>query len=72
MSKDDWIVLIGFSRGAIVGTIAAAVERRLRSVALLYGAHFDALEQPPCPAERLRRSSRRRRLRPTIRVLPTG
>ncbi len=39
------IVLIGISRGAIVSTIAAAVERRFRSVALLYGAHFDALER---------------------------
>ena len=39
------IVLIGFSRGAIVGTIAGAVHRRFRSVALLYGAHFDALER---------------------------
>lgn len=44
------IVLIGFSRGAIVGTIAAAVERRFRSVALLYGAHFDALERAHLPA----------------------
>lgn len=44
------IVLIGFSRGAIVGTIAAAVERRLRSVVLLYGAHFDALEHEHLPA----------------------
>jgi len=44
------IVLIGFSRGAIVGTIAAAVDQRLRSVALLYGAHFDALEREHLPA----------------------
>jgi dienelactone hydrolase len=44
------IVLIGFSRGAIVGTIAAAVDRRVRSVALLYGAHFDALEREHLPA----------------------
>jgi dienelactone hydrolase len=44
------IVLIGFSRGAIVGTIAAAADRRLRSVALLYGAHFDALEREHLPA----------------------
>jgi dienelactone hydrolase len=44
------IVLIGFSRGAIVSTIAAAVERRFRSVALLYGAHFDALEREHLPA----------------------
>jgi dienelactone hydrolase len=44
------IVLIGFSRGAIVSTIAAAVDRRIRSVALLYGAHFDALEREHLPA----------------------
>jgi dienelactone hydrolase len=44
------IVLIGFSRGAIVGTIAGAVDRRLRSVALLYGAHFDAFEREHLPA----------------------
>jgi dienelactone hydrolase len=44
------IVLIGFSRGAIVSTIAAAVDRRVRSVALLYGAHFDALEREHLPA----------------------
>jgi dienelactone hydrolase len=44
------VVLIGFSRGAIVGTIAAAVERRFRSVVLLYGAHFDALEREHLPA----------------------
>ena len=44
------IALIGFSRGAIVGTIAAAVDRRVRSVALLYGAHFDALEREHLPA----------------------
>ena len=44
------IVLVGMSRGAIVGVIAAAVERRLRAVALLYGAHFDALEREHLPA----------------------
>ena len=44
------VVLIGFSRGAIVGTIAAAVDRRFRSVVLLYGAHFDALEREHLPA----------------------
>ena len=44
------VVLIGFSRGAIVGTIAAAVDQRFRSVALLYGAHFDALEREHLPA----------------------
>lgn len=44
------IVLVGFSRGAIVGTIAGAVDRRFRSVVLLYGAHFDALEREHLPA----------------------
>ena len=44
------IVLIGISRGAIVASIAAAVEKRFRSVALLYGAHFDALEREHLPA----------------------
>ena len=44
------VVLIGFSRGAIVSTIAAAADRRFRSVALLYGAHFDALEREHLPA----------------------
>ncbi|MBA2260595.1 MAG: acetylxylan esterase [Acidobacteria bacterium] len=44
------VVLIGISRGAIVGSIAAAVEKRFRSVALLYGAHFDALERAHLPA----------------------
>jgi len=44
------VVLIGISRGAIVGSIAAAVEKRFRSVALLYGAHFDALERGHLPA----------------------
>ena len=44
------IVLIGLSRGAIVAPIAAAADRRLRSVALLYGAHFDALEREHLPA----------------------
>ena len=44
------VVLIGISRGAIVGSIAAAVEKRFRSVALFYGAHFDALERGHLPA----------------------
>jgi dienelactone hydrolase len=44
------VVLIGASRGATVGVIAAAVEQRLRAVAMLYGAHFDALEREHLPA----------------------
>lgn len=44
------IGLVGISRGAIVGTIAGAAERRLAAVALLHGAHFDALESGHLPA----------------------
>jgi dipeptidyl aminopeptidase/acylaminoacyl peptidase len=44
------IALVGHSRGAIVGTIAGGAERRLAAVALLYGAHFDALERGHLPA----------------------
>lgn len=44
------IALVGFSRGAIVGTIAGGADRRLAAVALLYGGHFDALEREHLPA----------------------
>jgi dienelactone hydrolase len=40
----------GHSRGATVGVIVAAVERRLAAVALLLPAHFDALERQHLPA----------------------
>jgi dienelactone hydrolase len=38
------VALVGFSRGAQLGMIIGAVERRFAAVALLYGGHFDALE----------------------------
>ncbi len=45
---------VGFSRGAIVGAIVGGVEKRFASVAMLFGAHFDALEREHlgviCPA----------------------
>jgi pimeloyl-ACP methyl ester carboxylesterase len=44
------IALIGISRGAIVASIAGAVEKRLAGVALVYGGHFDALETGHLPA----------------------
>ena len=44
------IGLVGFSRGAIVGTIVGAADRRLSAVALLLGGHFDALEKGHLPA----------------------
>lgn len=44
------LALVGFSRGAVVATIAGAVERRLSAVVLLYGGHFDALEREHLPA----------------------
>jgi len=46
--------IVGGSRGAIVATIAAGVERRLSPVLLLFAGHFDALETnhqgAACPA----------------------
>lgn len=44
------IGLFGISRGAQVGTIAGAVERRLVAVLLLHGGHFDRLESEHLPA----------------------
>jgi len=44
------IALVGFSRGAEVGLIVGAAERRLAAVASLYGGHFDALETGHLPA----------------------
>ena len=44
------IALMGFSRGAIVGTIAAAVDKRFASVILSFGGHFDAGEREHLPA----------------------
>jgi dienelactone hydrolase len=57
------IGLIGFSRGAVVGTVAAGVEKRLSPIVLLYGGHFDLLERehkgPACPANYIGRISPR-------------
>jgi dienelactone hydrolase len=44
------IGLVGFSRGAMVATIAGGAERRLGAVVNLYGGHFDALEREHLPA----------------------
>ena len=55
------IALVGFSRGAQVGSIVGAVERRFAAVALLHGGHFDALENghrpAACPANYIGRIS---------------
>jgi hypothetical protein len=55
--------MIGFSRGAVVGTIAAGVEKRLSPVVLLWGGHFDLFERehkgPACPANYIGRISPR-------------
>jgi pimeloyl-ACP methyl ester carboxylesterase len=51
--------IVGTSRGAIVATIAAGVERRLSPVLLLFAGHFDALETnhqgAACPANYIAR-----------------
>jgi dienelactone hydrolase len=48
------IALAGFSRGGILASIVGAAEARLAGVALLFAAHFDALEHThaaaACPA----------------------
>jgi len=48
------IGIVGFSRGAIVESIAAGVDRRLSPVLMVYGGHFDALDNnhlaAACPA----------------------
>ncbi|HUH12024.1 MAG TPA: dienelactone hydrolase family protein [Longimicrobiales bacterium] len=44
------IGLIGFSRGATVGAIVGAVEKRFGAVVLLLGTHFDAGEREHLPA----------------------
>ena len=49
-AEPERIGLLGFSRGAQVGAIAGATERRLAAVVLLYGGHFDALEREHLPA----------------------
>jgi dienelactone hydrolase len=42
--------LVGFSRGAILGAIAAGVDRRISPTVFLFGGHFDALETGHLPA----------------------
>lgn len=44
------VALIGNSRGAIVASIAGAIDRRLSVVVLLFAGHFDALENNHLPA----------------------
>jgi dienelactone hydrolase len=44
------IGLLGLSRGAIVGAIAAGADRRLAVAVLILGAHFDAREREHLPA----------------------
>jgi dienelactone hydrolase len=44
------IGLVGISRGAIVAAVVGGAERRLGAVAMLYGAHYDALENNHLPA----------------------
>jgi pimeloyl-ACP methyl ester carboxylesterase len=44
------VALMGNSRGAIIGAIATAVERRIAAAVLVYGAHFDALDTNHLPA----------------------
>ena len=44
------VALWGSSRGAMVGSIVGAVEKRFAAVVLIYGAHFDALEKEHLPA----------------------
>jgi predicted esterase len=38
-ANPEKISLMGFSRGAVVGTIAGAVEQRLKAIILLHGGH---------------------------------
>jgi dienelactone hydrolase len=55
--------LVGYSRGAVLGVIAAAVDRRLSALVMFYGGHFDALERAhvaaACPANYIGRVSPR-------------
>ena len=44
------LAIVGLSRGATIGTIVGAVERRLSAVVLVYGGHFDAMERGHLPA----------------------
>jgi dienelactone hydrolase len=42
--------LLGYSRGGILGVIAAAAERRLAAMVMFYGGHVDALDRAHLPA----------------------
>lgn len=58
------VVLVGFSRGAVVGTIIGAADPRFRAVALLYAGHYLAIETrahlpAACPANYIGRISPR-------------
>ena len=57
------IGLMGRSRGAVVGAVAAGVEQRLSPIVLLHGGHIDLLERehqgPACPANYIGRISPR-------------
>lgn len=57
------VFLIGFSRGAVLSSIAGAAETRLAGVALLHGGHFGLLVQShrpgACPANYIGRISPR-------------
>ncbi|MCH8215588.1 MAG: hypothetical protein IH892_02320 [Planctomycetes bacterium] len=59
----DRIFLVGFSRGAVLSSIAGAAETRLTGVALLHGGHFGQLVQShrpaACPANYIGRISPR-------------
>lgn len=44
------VALWGSSRGAIVGAIVGGIEKRLAAVALMFGGHYDALENNHLPA----------------------
>ena len=44
------VVLVGFSRGAILAAVVGGADRRPAAVVLLYGGHFDALENGHLPA----------------------
>ena len=44
------VALLGSSRGAIVGSVAAGIDKRLAAVVMLYGGHYDALENNHLPA----------------------
>lgn len=49
-ARTGHVGLVGFSRGAEVGTIVGAVEKRFAAVALMYGGHMDHGETAHLPA----------------------